>query len=386
MIPLRNIKRYFYKTCKQPAYAFRVLRKRLSAYFSYYFYNGKSSYPEAITLFLTHRCNLRCKMCGQWGEHGVTKKEPQAYVKEELSFDELKAVIDDVAIFKPNITLFGGEPLFYKPVIDLIKSIKKKKMHCLMITNGSLIDSVAEELVNSGLDELNVSLDAGRGLHDEIRGMSGLFGKITTGLEKVNYFKTQKGKKTPLINLQCTITKYNYKNLEQMLDVAKDIQANSLTFHNLIFLGKGLILKQKRYDGMLGCSSFDWEGFVFDPEIDVHVLIDKIKEIKKMIVQEKFSVDFYPNFTSKGIKEYYETPSFLPSEYPPRCISPWMVAYVFPDGQIRPCLNFDYSYGNVRKGRFTEFWNSQKAIEFRKTLRKNKIFPVCIRCTELYRY
>ncbi|MEW6088958.1 MAG: radical SAM protein [bacterium] len=391
MIPLRNAKRFLFKAYNQPCYALKVFKKRLMAYLYYYLSNGKSSYPEAVTLFLTHRCNLHCKMCGQWGEGGVTRKQSAEYIREELSFDELKMVIDDLSPFGPNITLFGGEPLIYKNSIDTIKYIKNKNMHCLMITNGSLIEPKAQELVDAGLDELNVSLDGGRELHNEIRGMDGLFDRVLNGLKKINHFKKEKNKKRPFINLQCTITKYNYENLEQLLNAAEETGADSLTFHNLIFLENGLIEKQKKYDKLLNCSSLDWKGFISVPDIDVSILFNKMEEIKKKVTEmaEKgfdLKVDFYPNFSKKGLFEYYQNPLFLPREYSPRCVSPWISAYIFPDGETRPCLNFDYSFGNIKKDKFTLIWNGERARNFRKTLKRNKIFPVCIRCTELYRY
>ena len=126
MIPLRNFKRFFYKTLKQPLYALQVLCKRLMASFSYWFGFGRSSMPEAVTLFLTHRCNLRCKMCGQWGEGGVTKSEGASVLQQELTQDQMHAVIDDLARFKSNITLFGGEPLLFPGCVDLIGYIKRK--------------------------------------------------------------------------------------------------------------------------------------------------------------------------------------------------------------------------------------------------------------------
>ncbi|HOU36630.1 MAG TPA: hypothetical protein PK562_05095 [Candidatus Omnitrophota bacterium] len=64
MIPARNLGRFFYKAVRQPGYAFGVFSKRMIAWFYYWLGNGRSSMPEAVTLFLTHRCNLRCKMCG----------------------------------------------------------------------------------------------------------------------------------------------------------------------------------------------------------------------------------------------------------------------------------------------------------------------------------
>ncbi len=384
MIPWRNLRRFFYKALRQPAYSFRVFKKRLQAYIYYFLGNGKSSYPEAITFFLTHRCNLSCKMCGQWGESGVTKKQSAEYIRSELPLDKLKEIIDEISAFKPAVTLFGGEPLLHPGCIEIIKYIKQKGMHALMITNGYLLEELAEGIVGAGLDELNVSLDGGAQLHDSIRGMPGLFAKIMRGLKKINYFKVRDNKKRPLINLQCTITKYNYKYLEQLIDVANVAGANSLTFHNLIFLSSRLLEKQKEYDELLGNTSLNWEGFVFEPEIGLELLYEKIKRISSG--RYRFSVDFYPNFSLKGLKEYYNNPAYLPSQYPARCLSPWIVAYIFPGGEVSPCLNFSYSYGNIRENKFRELWNNDMAIKFRQMLKAKNLFPVCSRCTELYRY
>ena len=128
MVPVRNFRRFFSKLFKQPGYAVSVAWRRFRAFVYYYIGKGRSSPPEAVTLFLTHRCNLRCKMCGQWGESGVTKKMSGDSVSEELSFDQMKSLVDDLAGFHPNMTLFGGEPLLYSPCLDLIRYIKAKKM------------------------------------------------------------------------------------------------------------------------------------------------------------------------------------------------------------------------------------------------------------------
>jgi len=384
MIPWRNFRRFFSKVFKQPGYAVSVSLKRTRAYWSYKFGAGKAALPEAITLFLTHRCNLSCKMCGQWGESGVTRKQDSGFIREELLLEQLKGIIDDVSGFKPNITLFGGEPLLYSGCMELIRYIKEKNMHCLIITNGSMLSEFAERLVEAGLDELNVSLDGARALHDEIRGMPGLFDRTAGGLKEIKSAKEHKNSRKPLINLQCTITRYNYKHLEQLIKVAQDVGADSITYHNLIFLDRGLIDKQKETDVLLNCSSSDWEGFVFKPEIDPDILHAKMSII--LAGKYPFSVDFYPNLSLEGLRQYYNNPSYCPSEYPARCISPWVVAYVFPDGEVRPCLNSTYSYGNIKLAKFTALWNGGKAVKFRNFLKEKNVFPACVRCTELYRY
>jgi len=196
---LRNARRFLFKTGRQPAYAFRVFGKRLKAALGYNFKNGTGVLPEAVTLFLTHRCNLQCQMCGQWGEGGITRKMPPKYVQKELGREKLLSLVDEFAIFKPNITLFGGEPLLHPSCLEIINYIKLKKMHCLMITNGSLLNNFAKELVEADLDELNVSLDGDVSLHDTIRGMTGLFAKITSGLESLNRFKAENNTPRPLL-------------------------------------------------------------------------------------------------------------------------------------------------------------------------------------------
>jgi MoaA/NifB/PqqE/SkfB family radical SAM enzyme len=384
MIPLRNFKRFISKAIRQPGYAFKIFLKRLKADLYYRFGDGRADMPEAVTLFLTHRCNLRCKMCGQWGEGGVTKSKSAGLVKEEMTLDRLVRLIDDIAPSNPGITLFGGEPLLHKGAIDLIRHIKSRGLHCLVITNGFLVQDLAQDIVSSGLDELNLSLDGNKELHDSIRGMPGLFDKIMAGLEKIHEIKIAKGLKKPFVNIQCTITKYNYRFLEQMLDVARSAHADSLTFHNLIFVNKSVLERQRKCDKELGSNSADWDGFEFEPEIDVELLSEKIDRI--MGQKHGFGVDFFPNLSKEDLRVYYKDPSIVPLGYKSRCMSPWVVGYVFPDGEVRPCLNSSYTFGNIQDVPFKDIWNSDEAIKFRRTLKGHGIFPACARCTELYRY
>jgi MoaA/NifB/PqqE/SkfB family radical SAM enzyme len=174
VIPLRNARRFIQKAVEQPRYALNVGVKRIRAYMQYAFSRGNAPMPESVTLFMTRKCNLHCKMCGQWGDKGVTRSAGQETVREELSLEELKQIVDDLAVYKTNITLFGGEPFLHRDFIELVRYITSKNLHCLVITNGSLLKSVAEQVADSGLDELNLSLDGYGATHDTIRGIDGL--------------------------------------------------------------------------------------------------------------------------------------------------------------------------------------------------------------------
>ncbi len=379
MFPVKNFKRNIYKFFRQPFYGMKVFLKRVKAALYYKLGRGQAPLPEAVTLFLTRRCNLKCKMCGQWGDQGVTKKGNK--IQPDMPLKKLREVILTLAEFRPSITLFGGEPLLYTEIEEIIKLIKRNQLHCVMITNGYLLEKYARIITSEELDELNISIDGPKKVHDKIRGINGLYSKIEEGIKAVHNLK--KGKK-PLINLQTTITKYNINDIVDMLNVAEEFKADSITFHHLIFLDKEDIKNTEARFPSLGCK--DWEGFVFKPGIEPGKLSDIIGEINDKAKNRPFSVNVYPNFSPKEIEQYYRDRKYFPKSYSGRCKSSWLCAYVFPDGELRPCLNFKYSFGNLKNEKFEDVWNSEKAVKFRKMLTDNCRFPVCSRCTEIFRY
>lgn len=387
MIPRRNAVRNFQKALAQPLYGFKIFCRRLCSYLTYIAGKGKSAYPESVTLFLTFRCNLRCRMCGQWGDRGITRKKGSSGSEEELTIEEYRKLLSDLYPFRPNITLFGGEPLLYKECLELVRMIKEKKLHVCLITNGTLLRSYAYKLVQYGLDELNISLDGPEKIHDEIRGAAGMFRKIKEGLDEISQEKKRQGKRRPLINLEFTITSYNLDYMRPMLKVAEELGADSLNFHHLIFIEEDMYKRHERdFFTLFRASSEDWKGFILEgvKDIDIAKLAANIREILSR--KYKFSVSVYPNLKDEELKTYYREAAEVPSGYPARCLSPWMVAYIFPDGELRPCLNFNFSPGNIKRESFKAVWNNQRYLSFRGILKQKGIFPVCTRCTELYRY
>src|SRR4030042_4536711 len=111
MLPIKNIKRIIAKASQQPTYALHAARMRILSALSYRFRDGKSALPETISLLLTYRCNLHCRMCGQWGERGSLKSLLSVITRRYLELPLIERLIKEVKTFHPTITLFGGEPL-----------------------------------------------------------------------------------------------------------------------------------------------------------------------------------------------------------------------------------------------------------------------------------
>lgn len=74
-----------------------TVRARYLINLDYYFGKGYAFKPRYIDIKLTNKCNLRCKMCGQWGEKGNYLNAPKDVLTEELSLETLRRLVDEVS-------------------------------------------------------------------------------------------------------------------------------------------------------------------------------------------------------------------------------------------------------------------------------------------------
>ncbi len=112
---------------------------------------------EYMRISITDRCNLRCRYCMPAGIK--TEKLPMDKI---LTYEEIVEVVRaavDCGITRFKIT--GGEPLARKGCPELIGMIKKIPgvQQVTMTTNGVLLEKFLPELMDAGLDAVNISLD-----------------------------------------------------------------------------------------------------------------------------------------------------------------------------------------------------------------------------------
>ena len=111
-----------------------------------------------LRISLTDRCNMRCRYCMP-REHFDTNHEFLAK-KEILSYEELATVLESlIPLGLSKVRLTGGEPLLRKDICKFIKMLPQE-LDLAMTTNGILLEKFSQDLANSGLDRVTVSLDA----------------------------------------------------------------------------------------------------------------------------------------------------------------------------------------------------------------------------------
>ena len=125
--------------------------------------------PLSITLELTRRCNAKCDYCNHWKEQ---KQEEQ----------ELAEYVAVVRRFQPfTVTICGGEPFMRRDAMDIIRAVKNAEgwRYMSIITNGwFLTDQRCKELVETGIDQINISLNWPDERQDEDRKIKGLFKRM----------------------------------------------------------------------------------------------------------------------------------------------------------------------------------------------------------------
>ena len=175
---------------------------------------------------MTRRCNLKCVHC-----YARAVKEEG---KDEISTEQAKQIIDDLAAYGAPVMLFsGGEPLVRQDLTELAHYAVGKGMRAVISTNGTLITKdKARELKDVGLSYVGISLDGGEEVHDRFRGVSGAFKKALQGVENCQ----AEGLK---VGLRFTINKRNAAEIPKIFQILNDMEIPRVCFYHLVYSGRG---------------------------------------------------------------------------------------------------------------------------------------------------
>ena len=105
--------------------------------------SGKPFLPKAMCIYVTYRCNMRCRMCGIW------KQSLKDRLTVELSREELDKILSDPLFSKLEyININGGEPNLREDLPELAELFIQKFKHLRTITinsNGLLTERAVSQ-------------------------------------------------------------------------------------------------------------------------------------------------------------------------------------------------------------------------------------------------
>ncbi len=309
---------------------------------------------------ITRRCNLKCIHCYSDSEN---KEYPG-----EITTEEAKDVINDLADFKVPVLLFsGGEPLLRKDIFELAELASRKGIRVVLSTNGTLItEYIAKKIKEYGISYVGVSLDGIGETHDKLRGIKGAFENTSRGIRNLMNVGVRVG-------VRFTITKYNYRSIPEIFDFVEREGISRLCFYHLVYTGRGGIeqdipteKKRKIIDYILERTktlhekNIDTEVLTVDNHADGVYVYLKLKRENPSQAGEALKILRLNggNSSGKGIASIDFYGNVHPDQF-------W----------------FHYTLGNIRNRKFSEIWGDEhepllKALRHRKEL----IWGRCSRC------
>ncbi len=108
-----------------------------------------------LRISLIERCNLRCTYC--MPEEGIPLRDKAQFMSHEEVL-QLAGVFVKLGVDKIRLT--GGEPLIKKGFETILNGLAELPVSLAITTNGILLDKYWQDLLSSGLKNLNISLDS----------------------------------------------------------------------------------------------------------------------------------------------------------------------------------------------------------------------------------
>jgi len=354
---------------------------------------GTGGRIRQLSLRLTDLCNLRCTTCGQWGKGGFLRgQDLNALRKQETPVERHIEIIDDLVRngHRPFVYLWGGEPMLYHGILELVESASKMGLPVSIATNGTRIASAAPRLVDAPLFLLQVSIDGhNEQLHNSIRtGAGNNYADVMAGLAEVKRERHARKRNLPLIASLTTISGANVNHLMDIYEAFRP-HVDLLVFYLSWWIDREHAeAHEKDFSRRFGFEPSLHRGWIGDwKPADYEALDAQLRELKAISrPMNAPPVILIPNITGAGnLRDYYTDHSRRFGF--DRCISIHHAPEVNSNGDLSPCRDYhDYVVGNIKEKTLTELWNSDAYRIFRKSLSRDGLMPVCSRCCGLMGY
>lgn len=311
-----------------------------------------------ILILMPHSsCNCRCVMCDIW-------KANQN--KRDISVTELEKHLDAFRRLHVRwVTLSGGEALLHRNLWTFCELLKTLDIKITLLSTGLLLPKHAEAVVR-WCDEVIVSLDGSRQVHDQIRNIPKAYDKLKAGVSALrdvqpNYRVTGR----------CVLQRLNFTDVPHIIEAARDLNLNQISF----------------LAADVSSDAFNHaENLTVERVSDIALSPAEADQFEDILDETiaRFAADFESGFIAESpaqlrrLGQYYRAINGSGTFPEVRCNAPWFSAVIEADGQVKPCFFHD-SYGNLNEQPFDALLNSPNAIAFRKNLNVADN-PTCQRC------
>ena len=317
--------------------------------------------PVCLYLETTNRCNLLCTTCPRTFE----ALEPPA----DMGWELFTHIVDQFPRIV-RVVLHGvGEPMMVPALPRMIRYLKDRGTYVLFNTNGTLLTRrKGQELIDSGLDELRVSIDAADPkAFTQVRGRD-MFARIVRNVRVFRAMQRELAVERPRVSLWLTGLKETVTQLDDFVRLAHQIDVTEVYLQRLVYFPEGQGLA--RAESALFAGGEDEEGrLVRDAEALARSL--------GISFNASGATDPAASLTPQNEAQPWSL-----------CRRPWTLMYVTAHGRAIPCCiapfsmrGYDsFTLGDATQQSLREIWNGPRYQAFRGALLSEKPPPACASC------
>jgi MoaA/NifB/PqqE/SkfB family radical SAM enzyme len=317
--------------------------------------------PVCLYLEVTNRCNLLCTTCPRTFED----LEPPM----DMSWELFTRIVDQVPDLSRAVLHGVGEPMMVREMPRMVRYLKQRGVHVLFNTNGTLLDDRrGRELIDAGLDELRVSLDAAEPRTFKlVRGVDA-FERIVGNVKAFTARQRELHADLPRVSLWLTGLKETLAQLPRFVELAHELGVGEVYLQRLVYFRGG--------QGLARPESALFENL----DAEEQQMLGHAEQTARALGIE---------FNASGAVEPEISVKRTAGDKPwSLCRRPWTLMYFTATGRALPCCIAPFSLrgyasftlGDATQETLREIWNGPRYQEFRRALASDRPPDVCSHC------
>jgi MoaA/NifB/PqqE/SkfB family radical SAM enzyme len=320
--------------------------------------------PVCLYLETTNRCNLLCVTCPRTYE----QLEPEA----DMPWSLFTSLIDQYPRIA-RVVLHGiGEPMLVKDLAQRVAYLKARSIYTLFNTNGTLLtEANGRALIDAGLDELRVSLDAADSeVYQMVRGKD-FFAKIVENVKRFTHLQRELSAPKPRVSLWLTGLRETVDQLPNFVRLAHQVGVPEVYLQRLVFF------EEPAHEASLARAA----SALFE-----HTTTREDALIREA---ERIAAELGVTFSASGAVDPGESIRRQRTDSPwSLCRRPWSLMYITANGRVLPCCIAPFSMkgyasftlGDATQSSLREIWNGPEYQRFRSGLLTSTPPPACANC------
>ncbi len=319
--------------------------------------------PTILYIETTNRCDSLCQTCIRTFQ---TLEPPK-----DLRLAELIRIVDQFPRLA-RVLLHGiGEPLLNPDLLRMITYLKGRGVTVVFNSDAiGLTEKRRRGLIESGLDELRVSMDAATpDTYRAIRGVA-MFHRVVENITALASLKKDLASALPKVSLWFTVMKRNLAELPDFIRLAAKVGAAQVNVQRLVHYGEGLAVQDQSVYGTLTAM-----------------------EERLLAEAGRLSQELGILLSASGNTTPVESLTPDERERPwSGCQRPWSLSYITANGNVLPCCISPWTardypgliLGNALAEPFAKIWNGGRYQQFRTQFETRDAPDPCRGCGRLW--